>query len=171
MPSGELPRSCVVGAGRIEVSSVCRKRAENFSGSLGRADEWAETAMDIIGQRFRAVETSVLEEGGWGVARHLEVVPETRVSSVTPGLRATVAAAERQSRWRGSSMRTQEGVSARSIINQTSPTISPVQWTQPRRRKRKRSKAKEKAKAVTERRQGTQGEQRQGSQAWLAGGI
>ena len=54
--------------------------------------------MDIIGQRFRAVETSVLEEGGWGVARHLEVVPETRVSSVTPGLRATVAAAERQSR-------------------------------------------------------------------------
>ena len=37
------------------------------------------TAMDIIGQRFRAVETSILEEGGWGVARHLEGVPETRV--------------------------------------------------------------------------------------------
>ena len=32
------------------------------------------TAMDIICQRFRAVETSILEEGGWGVARHLEVV-------------------------------------------------------------------------------------------------
>ena len=35
------------------------------------------TAVDIIGQRFRAVEASVLEEGGWGAARHLEV---TRVS-------------------------------------------------------------------------------------------
>ena len=41
-------------------------------------------AVDIIGQRFRAVETSILEEGGWGVARHLEPVTETRVSSVTP---------------------------------------------------------------------------------------
>ena len=55
------------------------------------------TAMDIIRQRFRAVEASVLEQGGWGVARHHEVVPETRVISVTPGLRAMMAAAERQS--------------------------------------------------------------------------
>ena len=37
------------------------------------------TAMDIIGQRFRAIEASILEEGGWSVARHLEVVPETGV--------------------------------------------------------------------------------------------
>ena len=37
------------------------------------------TAMDIIGQRFRAIEASILEEGGWSVARHLDVVPETRV--------------------------------------------------------------------------------------------
>ena len=56
------------------------------------------TAMDIIGQRFRATEASILEESGWSVARHLEVVPETRVSSVTPGLRAKMAAVERQSR-------------------------------------------------------------------------
>ena len=55
------------------------------------------TAMDIIGQQFRAVEASVLEEGGLSVPRHLEVVPETRVSSVTPGLRAMMAAVERQS--------------------------------------------------------------------------
>ena len=30
------------------------------------------TAMDIIGQRFRAIEASILEDGGWSVARHLE---------------------------------------------------------------------------------------------------
>ena len=55
------------------------------------------TAMDIIGQRFRAVETSILEAGGCCVPCHLQVVPETRVSSVTPGLRAMMAAEERQS--------------------------------------------------------------------------
>ena len=54
------------------------------------------TAMDTIGQRFRAIEPLILEGGG-SVARHLEVVPKTRVSSVTPGLQAMMAAAERQS--------------------------------------------------------------------------
>ena len=54
------------------------------------------TAMDIIGQRFRALESTILEERGWSVARHVELVPETRASLVTPGLRAMMAAAERQ---------------------------------------------------------------------------
>ena len=44
--SGEVPRSCVTGAGRTELSSVCRKRAENFGGSLGRADEWTDNDRD-----------------------------------------------------------------------------------------------------------------------------
>ena len=55
------------------------------------------TAMDITGQQFRAIEASILEDGGWSVARHLEVVPGIRVSSVTTGQRAMMAAAERQS--------------------------------------------------------------------------
>ena len=141
------------------------------------------TAMDIIGQQCRAVETSILEEGGWGVARHLEVVPETRVSSVTPGLRAMMAAEERQSHrvrqdlWKRprdphrkpwiehpNSRRSQGEVnqpgSADDLPSAVDPTVSKV---------KKRSKANEKAKAAFERSQAAESEQRQGSQAWLAG--
>ena len=51
---------------------------------------------DILAQRLRALEASVLEDGGWTVARHLEVVPDSRATTVTSGLRAVMAAAERQ---------------------------------------------------------------------------
>ena len=106
-------------------------------------------AMDIIRQRFRAVETSILEEGGWSVARHLEVVPDTKVSLVTPGLRAMIAAEERQSHrvrqdlvglmettagpaletvHRASELKKESG---RKSISLAAPTISPVQWPQP----------------------------------------
>ena len=37
-----LPRPCVTGAGRTEISSGRRKRTENFGGSFGCADEWAD---------------------------------------------------------------------------------------------------------------------------------
>jgi hypothetical protein len=51
---------------------------------------------DLLAQRFRAVEAAALEEGGWSVARHLEVIPETRPSTTTTGLRAAVVATERE---------------------------------------------------------------------------
>ena len=50
---------------------------------------------DVLAQRFRAVEASILEEGGWSVARHLEVIPDTRVSSVPDAMREVMARAER----------------------------------------------------------------------------
>ena len=37
--SGELPRPCVAGAGRAEISSARRKRTVNVGRSLGHADE------------------------------------------------------------------------------------------------------------------------------------
>ena len=66
-PCGELPRSCVAGAGWTEISSACRKGTVNVCRSLVGADEWSDDDR------------------------------ETRVSSVTPGPLATMAAAGRQS--------------------------------------------------------------------------
>ena len=50
----------------------------------------AVAAADLLMQRFRAVEAAALEDGGWSI------VPDARVSSSTPSLRATAAAAERE---------------------------------------------------------------------------
>ena len=39
-------------------------------------------AADRLMQRFRAVEMAVLEDGGWSIARHLEVISDARVKLV-----------------------------------------------------------------------------------------
>ena len=39
-------------------------------------------ALDVLSQRFKAVE-SASGEGGWSVSRHLELLPEGRVTSVS----------------------------------------------------------------------------------------
>ena len=39
------------------------------------------SAGDLLIQRFRAVEASALEEGGWSLARHLELLPDAGVST------------------------------------------------------------------------------------------
>ena len=39
-------------------------------------------ALDVLAQRFKAVE-SASGEGGWSVSRHLELLPEGRVTSVS----------------------------------------------------------------------------------------
>ena len=41
------------------------------------------SAGDVVIQRFRAVEASALEEGGWSLARHLELLPDAGVSTVS----------------------------------------------------------------------------------------
>ena len=53
------------------------------------------SAGEVLIQRFRAVEAASLEEGGWSVARHLEVLPEATVSTMSSGLRRVVMKAER----------------------------------------------------------------------------
>ena len=155
------------------------RERRTFGRSLGRADESSDN------DRERHYRAAVPRRRGIGPRRgrmHLEVVPETRVSSGTPGLRAMMAAAERQSHRlsgrikggapethigsRGAGIRTQEGVWTKSV-DMESPTTCPVQWTQPLRRKREGAKAKEKAKAASGRRQDVQNEQ-QGAQAWLS---
>ena len=45
-------------------------------------------AADLLMQSIRGVEITALEDGGWTIARHLEVVPDTHVSNSTPSLRA-----------------------------------------------------------------------------------
>ena len=55
-----------------------------------------QVVLDLLAQRFRAVETSIQSEGGWTLARHLEVIPETKASTVTSGLRAVMRDAERR---------------------------------------------------------------------------
>ena len=45
------------------------------------------SAGDVLIQRFRAVEAASLEEGGWSVARRLEVLPEAAVSTMSSRLR------------------------------------------------------------------------------------
>ena len=42
------------------------------------------------------MELAALEDGGWSIARYLEVIPDGGVSSSTPSLRATAVAAERE---------------------------------------------------------------------------
>jgi len=44
-------------------------------------------AGDILMQRFRAAEMAV-SDGHWTLAQHLELIPETTVSSVPLGMRA-----------------------------------------------------------------------------------
>ena len=39
-------------------------------------------AEDILAQHFRAMEASLTEEGGWTVARHLEVLPDSQVNAI-----------------------------------------------------------------------------------------
>ncbi|CAK0857372.1 unnamed protein product, partial [Prorocentrum cordatum] len=51
-------------------------------------------AGDLV-QRLRALEASLQEEGGRSTARHLEVVPDSRVTTVTPSLRAMASKTER----------------------------------------------------------------------------
>ena len=53
------------------------------------------SAGDVLIQRFRAVEASALEEGGWSLARHLELLPDAGVSTVSSGLRGVMFNAER----------------------------------------------------------------------------
>jgi len=48
-------------------------------------------AGDVAMQRFRAVEYASSQEGGWQVARHLELIPTAGVSSVPIGLRTIIA--------------------------------------------------------------------------------
>ena len=40
-------------------------------------------AMDVLVQRFKAVESSS-SEGGWAHSRHLELLPEGRVTAISP---------------------------------------------------------------------------------------
>ena len=53
------------------------------------------SAGDVLIQRFRAVEASALEEGGWSLARHLELLPDAGVSTVSSGLRGVMFKVER----------------------------------------------------------------------------
>ena len=43
-------------------------------------------AGDLLMQRFRALEMATVD-GNWDMARHLELIPDTAVSSVTVGMR------------------------------------------------------------------------------------
>ena len=55
------------------------------------------SAGDVLIQRFRALEAAALEEGGWSLARHLELLPDAAVSTVSSGLRGVMIKAERDS--------------------------------------------------------------------------
>ena len=55
------------------------------------------SAGDVLIQRFRAVEAAALEKGGWSLARHLELLPEAAVSTVSSGVRGVMIKAERDS--------------------------------------------------------------------------
>ena len=54
-----------------------------------------QVTLDLLSQRFRAVKASCTEEGGWSVARHLEVLPNSRTSTVPAAMRASMAQEER----------------------------------------------------------------------------
>ena len=54
-----------------------------------------QQVLDMLAQRFRAVETSCTEEGGWSLARHLEVLPSARTTTVPAAMRASMAQEER----------------------------------------------------------------------------
>ena len=56
-----------------------------------------QVALDVLAQRFRAIETAARNDGGWALARHLEIIPDARAGTVTQGLRAVMADAERRS--------------------------------------------------------------------------
>eukprot|EP00971_Amphidinium_carterae_P044016 866021-Amphidinium_carterae.1 len=53
-----------------------------------------ERGLDVIMQRFKAVETAHFE-GSWSGAKHLELVPDARVSAVPPKERRAAGSAER----------------------------------------------------------------------------
>ena len=63
-------------------------RAEREAGRV-------QVTLDLLSQRFRAVKASCTEEGGWSVARHLEVLPNSRTSTVPAAMRASMAQEER----------------------------------------------------------------------------
>ena len=77
------------------------------------------SAGDVLIQRFRAVEAASLEEGGLSVARHLEVLPEATVSTMSSGLWGLVMKTERarlrlrQVQWKRSPREEKEGPFAR----------------------------------------------------------
>ena len=50
---------------------------------------------DVAMQRFRAMEVALADGSGWGLARHMEVIPDARVSSVPPALRSALLQDER----------------------------------------------------------------------------
>ena len=52
-------------------------------------------ACDMLVQRFKAVEASATSDG-WQVGRHLELIPEARVSSISQEERARAAKRERE---------------------------------------------------------------------------
>ena len=52
-----------------------------------------DKAGDMLMQRLRAVEASI-EDGTWEVARHLELIPASRVSATPAGMRSAVLKAE-----------------------------------------------------------------------------
>ena len=80
------------------------------------------SAGDVLIQRNRAVEAASLEEGGWSVARHLEVLPEAAVSTMSSGLRGVVVKAERarlrlrQGQWKRSRERRKSGLSPSTSV-------------------------------------------------------
>ena len=57
-------------------------------------------AGDIMMQRFRALEMSI-SDGHWSLAQHLELIPETTVSSIPLGMRSELIKEEaRRSKYR-----------------------------------------------------------------------
>ena len=53
---------------------------------------------DVLMQRFRAVETSVQENGSWELARHLEVIPPPLPSTLSKAERAQALALKQRER-------------------------------------------------------------------------
>ena len=54
-----------------------------------------QQVFDLLAQRFRAVETSCTEEGGWSLARHLEVLHSARKTTVPAAMRSSMAHEQR----------------------------------------------------------------------------
>ena len=79
----------------VRAERELRTHAEAIDGIMaGRV----QAVGDLLMQRFRAVETSLIEDGGWALARHLEVIPETRVSTVPMAMRSDIVRSERKER-------------------------------------------------------------------------
>ena len=145
-PGGEPPRSCVAGAGRTEVSSVRRKRAENFGGSFGRAGECADNDRDghhraatprrrSIGSRRRRMglgassrSSSRNHDGGDGAP-----VPAAQAGSVETLPGPALEASDR-------------------LPELGKESACPVQWTQLRRKRKEQRQRKRKRRQSDENR-------------------